>query len=422
MSTCHIGRPLGLHSAFTPCRISALLSLCLSFVLPAHALSYAEARQLAERQNPGLHAQQSALDGASAAQPAAGTLPDPRLSLGIENLPTSGMDRWSLTRDFMTMQRIALMQEVPNQAKRAARLEGAQARTERERAMLQVQRLQVRQALDLAWITARSIEDKRALLRELQAENQRLQDTLPARIAGGAPVADLLMARQEALALADRADELQRDAEKARAALRRLLGPQGDEVLEGDIPLTELPAEEFRTRLSHHAELAVYPAMLAMARAELNEANAESKGDWAWELAYSRRGAQWGDMLSFQLSFELPWQKDRRQRPMTTAKQRDLERIEAEREETERRHRQDLEEELAELQSLGRQIERLDGHALPLAQDRVALALSNYQAGRADLAAVLAVRSQVLEQRLRRIDLQAQRSGLLARLHSLIAD
>jgi outer membrane protein, heavy metal efflux system len=207
-----------------------------------------------------------------------------------------------------------------------------------------------------------------------------------------------------------------------RAALRRLLGPQGDEPLEGEMPLPELPADEFRSRLSHHAELAVYPAMLDMARAELKEAQAESKGDWAWELAYSRRGAQWGDMVSFQLSFDLPWQKDRRQRPMATARQRDLERIDAEREEAERRHRQELEEELAELQSLGRQIERLDGQALPLAQDRVALALSSYQAGRADVAAVLAARSQVLEQRLRRIDLQAQRSSLLARLHSLMAD
>ncbi|MBB2487467.1 TolC family protein [Mitsuaria sp. WAJ17] len=422
MSTFHTGRPLGLPAAFTPRRLSALLSLCLSFMLPAQALTYAEARQLAERQNPGLRAQQFALEGASAAQPAAGTLPDPRLSLGIENLPASGTDRWSLSRDFMTMKRIALMQEVPNQAKRTARLEGAQARTERERAMLQVQRLQVRQALDLAWITAQSLEDKRALLHELQVENQRLQDTLPARIAGGAPATDLLMARQEALSLADRQDELQRDADKVRATLRRLLGPQGDEALEGDIPLPDLPPEDFKARLTHHAALAVYPAMLAMARAEINEANAESRGDWAWEVAYSRRGAQWGDMVSFQLSFDLPWQKGKRQHPIATAKQRDLERIEAEREEAERRHRQELEEELAELQSLGRQVERLDGHALPLAQDRVALALSSYQAGRADLAAVLGARGQVLEQRLRRIDLQAQRSGLLARLHSLIAD
>lgn len=421
MSISNTGRPAG-RPALMPRRVTVLLGLCLGFAVPAQALTYAEARLLAERQNPALRAQQSALDGAAAAQPAAGTLPDPRLSLGIENLPISGMDRWSLTRDFMTMQRIALMQEVPNQAKRAARQEGAQARTERERAMVQVQRLQVRQALDLAWITVRSIEAKRAQLRELQAENQRLQDTLPARIAGGAPAADLLMARQEALALADRADELQRDSEKVRAALRRLLGPQGDEVLEGDISLTELPAEEFRTRLTHHAELAVYPAMLAMARAELKEANAESRGDWAWEVAYSRRGAQWGDMVSFQLSFELPWQKDKRQRPLASAKQHDLERIEAELEEAQRRHRQELEEELAELQSLARQIERLDSHALPLAQDRVALALSSYQAGRVDLATVLATRSQVLEQRLRRIDLQAQRSNLLARLHSLIAD
>ncbi len=41
------------------------------------------------------------------------------------------------------------------------------------------------------------------------------------------------MARQEALALADRGDELARDEARTRAALRRLVGPRADEPLRG---------------------------------------------------------------------------------------------------------------------------------------------------------------------------------------------
>ena len=152
---------------------------------PSHALSYAQALSLAEQQHPALRAQQLAVDATTAAQGAAQALPDPRLGVGVENLPISGMDRGSLTRDFMTMRRIALMQEVPNAAKRSARAEASAARADRERALLVVQRLQVRQALASAWVSVQSLSRRQAVLAALAAENQTLQQTLLARIAAG---------------------------------------------------------------------------------------------------------------------------------------------------------------------------------------------------------------------------------------------
>ena len=60
--------------------------------------------------------------------------------------------------------------------------------------------------------------------------------------------------------------------------------------------------------------------------------------------------------------------------------------------------------------------------ATPLAKGRADLALSNYRAAKGDLSAVLGARAQVLEARLRLIDLQTQRDGVTTRLNSLIAD
>nr|WP_239543903.1 TolC family protein [Pseudomonas aeruginosa] len=159
-----------------------------------------------------------------------------------------------------------------------------------------------------------------------------------------------------------------------------------------------------------------------MARAESHEAQSETRGDWAWEIAYSRRDRRWGDMVSFQVTFDLPWQKDRRQVPMIEAKQRELERLDAEREDVERRHLQELDDSAAELQALNSQIDRLQTTGLQLVQNRAALALSNYRSAKGDLSAVLSARAQVLETRMRLIDLGAQRDSLVARLNSLIAD
>ena len=159
-----------------------------------------------------------------------------------------------------------------------------------------------------------------------------------------------------------------------------------------------------------------------MARADLGEADAEQRGDWAWELVYSHRGAQYSDMVSVQFSIDLPWQRGQRQLPQVAAKQADLQRIEAERDETLRRHREETEAQLAELEALDAQRARLESSGQPLAAERVALALASYQASRGDLGAVLAARREAVETRLRLIDLDAQRSALRLRLNTLIAE
>ncbi len=402
---------------------AAALCSGLAWANPAGpALGYAEALELARQTAPALRAQQATLAGSTAIVPAASALPDPRLSVGIENLPITGPDRWSTTQDSDTMQRIALMQEMPNRAKRDAREQAAQARIERDRATLAATELAVRREAGLAWLAVHFAETRLAQVAGLQRENRLLQDTLPARIAAGSAMpAELTMARQEALAIADRTDELARDVRKARAELRRWVGERADAPLQGDAPPIAVDGERLRAALPHHAELAPFAPMRAMAQAEVAEADAEKRGDWSWELAYSRR-PRYDDMVSFQLSFDLPWQRDRRQQPQIDSKRREIERIEAEREELLRRHAAETDAMLAELQALDAQAGRLRSAGLPLAAERVTLATAAYQAGRGDLSAVLAARSQVLETQLRAIDLDAQRAALRLRLSTLIAE
>lgn len=386
------------------------------------ALTYAEAIELARQQAPALLAQQAVLAGSSSARPAASTLPDPRLSVGLENLPIAGPDRWSSTRDSGTMQRIALMQEVPNRAKRDAREQAALSRIDRDRAVLAATELAVRRDAGLAWLGVHFAATRLAQIAGLQRENRLLQDTLPARIAAGsAAPGDLTMARQEALLLADRADDLARDLRKARAELRRWIGARADAPLAGGVPQTPVDGDRLRAALPHHAELAPFAPMREMAQAELVEADAEKRGDWSWELAYSRR-PRYDDMVSFQLSFDLPWQRERRQQPLADAKRRELARIDAERDETLRRHAAETDAMLADLLALDAQVARLRDAGLPLADERVALATAAYQAGRGDLSAVLSARTQRLETLLRAIDLEAQRAALRVRLSTLIAE
>lgn len=400
----------------------ALVAALTATPARAAGLSYADAVALAQQNSPGLRGAEAAVAGAQAAQGSAASLPDPRWSAGLDNLPVAGPDRWSTTRDTGTMQRLALMQEVPNQAKREARARAAQAQVERERAALALATLVVRRDAALAWLAAYHAERRQALLADARRENQMLQDTLPQRIASGrAGAFELTMARQDALALADRGDELAREVRRARAELRRWVGVRADEPLAGVPELATVSAEAVRRDMPRHAELSAYAPMRAAAAAELAEADAERRGDWSWQVMYSRR-PRYDDMISFQLSFDLPWQRERRQQSTIDARRKAAERVEAEREDAVRRHAAEVEAQLAEAQALDSQLARASGPALALAADRVRLALAGYEAGRADLGAVLAARAQAVEVRLRIVELEAQRDALRVRLTTLSAE
>jgi outer membrane protein TolC len=168
-------------------------------------------------------------------------------------------------------------------------------------------------------------------------------------------------------------------------------------------------------------ELQPYEAMAAMARAEIGEAASEKRGDWAWEVAYARR-PRYDDMVSFQVSFDLPLRPGERQEPQIAGKRRELERVEAEREDMARRHAEEVEMQLAELQALDAQAQRLRTDGQRLATERVSLATAAYQAGRGDLGTVLAARTAALELRLRALSLDAERMDLRVRLNTLTAE
>lgn len=392
-------------------------------VAHAEPISFEQALLLAEQRSAALTARQAAADGAQQARMAAGQLPDPKLAVGIENFPISGPERLSWNRESMTMRRVGVMQDVPNAAKRAAQRDAAGAKADRERVMLETERLAVRREAALAWLGLHFAGRRLAVFATLEKENQLLQDTLAARVASGAATpADALMVRQEALDLADRRDELQAGVEQARAQLRRWVGEAPELSVAGDVPLLRPDLARLLGDLDRHAELLAFNPMLAMARADVDEASAMRKGDWGWEVAYGNRARTFGDMVSFQLTFELPVSRATRQEPVIASRQKEVERLRAEREDALRRIRAEVDAQVAELQRLERVQQRQQSAALPLAQERAQVTLASYQSGRADLGVVLAARKNAVEARLRALDLQAQVVAQQARLAYLIAE
>ena len=162
--------------------------------------------------------------------------------------------------------------------------------------------------------------------------------------------------------------------------------------------------------------------MTRQAQAEIAEAVAEKTPDWGWGVDYQRRGRDFGDMVSLSVNFDLPVFSGSRQDPIIDSERSRLAQLEAEREAVLRRYNQSLATDLAEYQRLVQSLARLEQALLPLAEEKVRLAMADYRAGSGELMAVISARQELVETRLRRVDLARDRSLTNARLHFAFGD
>lgn len=398
--------------------VAGLVASVLAWPSLAATLTLDEALRLAETNAPSLAAQDANIRAASYAAIPAGELPDPKLLAGLQNYPIGGPDRWSVNNDSMTMQMVGVKQEMPNSDKRKARIEVANAAVERAAAERQVERLNVRQSTAMAWISSYSVERKDALFQDFYKENQLLSETVKAQIAGGrAQPADAVTPRQEAVQLAEGQDDLNLQRIRARAALKRWIGAAGDDVPAGTLPNWPVEASGYSHKLQHHPKLAAFAPMAREAQAKVQEAVSEKRPDWSWELDYQHRNREFGDMVSVQFSWDLPLFSDSRQNPRIAARQADLSQIEAQRDALAREHAEQLESELADYTRLNRAVQRNRESLVPLAEQKVELSLASYRAGKGDLNAVIAARRELIEARLKQIDVEEERALTSARLY-----
>lgn len=149
----------------------------------------------------------------------------------------------------------------------------------------------------------------------------------------------------------------------------------------------------------------------------MHQAQAEKKSDWGWQLDYQRRGPAFSNMVSVQVSFQLPLFTGSRQDPMIAARRAQVRQLEDEQDAALREHTAQLEADMAEYQRLQRAVARSRDTLLPLAEARVRLALADYRAGKSALSEVLAARRQRVDARLQDLDLQGQLAATAARLH-----
>lgn len=397
-------------------------ALCAALPAVAQPLSLDEALAVGAAQSPRLAAQRYGLDAATQQVGRAGELPDPKLQLGIENLPVTGADRFRYDRDFMTMRQIGFVQAFPNRAKREARNLRAERMRDVEGASLAAQRRHLEREIAGAWLEVHYAEEARAALERLAKQFDVQIDAVASGIARGRQTAaDGLMLRLAHEQARDRTIEQDRMVARARIMLATWLGDDAKR------PLAEAPdmmrfahaREELVARLPEQSRLRVLDQREQLARAEVELARSDKKPDWMLEVGYGVRRPNFDNMLTVMVGIDLPWQAGRRQDRDIASRLAELEQARAMREDARRMLEAEVRGWLADYDTAQRRIDRFDRVLLPLAGDRRSAALAAYQGARGELGGVLEAERVVTETELGMVQARAERAKAWANLNYL---
>ena len=405
-------------------------SLCLCFALfsplawsePGPPLTLDAAVERAFARAPQLEAGGAAVDAAHSLRVSAGRLPDPAAIIGIDNLPTTGADAWSTTRDFMTMRKVGVMQEFPAPGKRGFERARADADVQVADAELAAARFDVARATAVAWFryaTARTAFDE---LKAIEPEAQLAAASARGALkAGRASTAEALAAEAAVVRLRSRLLQLQGEVDRNQAELARWIG---EDAISEPAPLPfmdELPASPEALRESAPLHVAILPldARIAAAQAEVNIARAEQRPGWSAELSFAKRGPDFSDMASLQIMVDLPLFAGTRQKPIIAARNAQVRQLQAEREAELQMHRGELQQMLVSWKQLGLQLAFVETEQLPLARDRSHAALAAYRAGQGDLPPALLAFEDEAELLIERANMQAERAKAWTYLHYL---
>ncbi|HEY2928321.1 TolC family protein [Piscinibacter sp.] len=403
------------------------LALVLSFAAVAahaeNALTLDQALRLAQDRSRQLSAQDEAASAAREMAVAAGQLPDPALKLGVNNLPFNGEDRFSLTRDFMTMRSVGVMQELTRTDKRKARSarferEAEVAEAGRELALANLQRDTAR-----AWLE-RYYQERMHEVLVAQRDEARLQiEAADAAYRGGrGSQADVFAARAAVAQIEDRIAQTERQIATARTQLVRWVGAAAGQPL-GTPPSLDtlrLDPATLDTQLVHHPQIAVMVKQEETARADADIARANKRADWSAELMVSQRGPAYSNMISFNVSIPWQWDPKNRQDRELAARLAIAEQMRAQREEASREHLAEARMLLQEWQSNRERLAHYDGSLIPLATERTRAAIAAYRGGAATLGAVLDARRNDIDTRMERLRIEMDSARLWAQLEYLI--
>lgn len=376
-------------------RVGCLLGILLcSHSVQAQGLSLEQAVEEAVKANPALAAQYQQAAAMEHMPSQLQALPDPRLSVNLQNVPLDSMD---LEQEAMTQLQLGFHQVLPSPG--SLSLKGRAASERAEASRLQADELRLRLIAKVKRLWWQLFYLDKALQANVQNRNLVEQFSELARTryeVGRAQQQDMLLAQLELGKLQDEALRLTGQREQQVAALNKLLDRASHQAIElrereqgawpqlsGMVELREQARKQRPLLLQTRKQLDAAQSQLAFSREDAGP-------DFRLGAVYGLRsgdnpdGSARSDFLSLQFSMSLPLYAGSKQNRAIDQRGAELEQFKLQLHEQHNRVATEIQQALAGYRQARKQVELFTREVLPQARQSVDALMAGYQVGKVD--------------------------------------
>ena len=388
----------------------------------ASALSLQQAEQLALEADPVVNSHRARSRSFDAEATANGTLPDPKLRLGMFNVP---LDSFSTSEDPSTQLRVGIQQEFPRgattdlkqqQSKWLAQAALAQAQDEELKLLLNVRDTYLNLYYEVQ--AGRIVSETRELFRKLVniTEDQYAQ--------GRVNQQDVIHADLELSRLDDRATKIRGDEDEFRAQLAQWVGDVAWQAVDDGLPmLPEVPnTDDLNALLTGHPSVRAETAKVEASATMTEVARQEYKPGVGAFVEYRKRfgdnpdGSDRSDMMAAMVTMDIPLFTENRQDKRVAAREQSASAARYARDDTLRGLKRDLEKDRAVYRRLSERELIYKNKLVNAASNNARASLNAYQAGVTEFTTLMRAGITELDVRLENLRIKVDRLRAQARL------
>jgi len=380
-------------------------------------LSLQQAMSLASGDQPMVAAFESEAQASEQSAIAARSLPDPQLSVGIQDFPVTGRTAFSPAEDEFTMYTIGIMREQVRRSKREAEAARIQAEALVSQRKAGAEERHIRRSIMLAWIDAVEARAKQQLLERLIADLRTGRKVMEAAVpTGGSTPALVLQADAEIGLEESQLADAKRAETRARAELARWIGQvAAARPLPDSIPNIEQPEPHGAHALAVHPELLVAQAEEQAALRQVDVAKQQRKPDYSWSVSVGLR-PNYGQMVSAGVSIPLQLNRHNRQDRLVSEAQARASAASLRAEDKRRELERDYAAAMADVEGADAELARINQAAIPQLEAAFNAAQARYQGGGGTLDQPFAIVRRYIEVNMQALDAKGRRARAIAEL------
>lgn len=374
-------------------------------------LTLQQAEAMAMQENPLLARATAVKTELAERAVAKDTLPDPRLSLGVVNLP---IDSYRFNQEAMTQGIIGISQQLPAWGSLSARHGQFTELAAAASSVTEDQGLNVLHNVRTSWLTLYHQFHARQLVRQgLKEFDQLIKITRFQYRAGRGKQQDVVRAQLEQSLLQDQEQSLAARWEAALAGLQRWVGTAVDgQALDMVFPdLPDLPqTAQLKSGLEQHPALKAGKSRIKASEKQVEFADAQYNPGWMIDLKYGYRAAGRDDFISAMISMDLPFFTGKRQDRQMRASKAALSATKNDLDDLRREYQRRLDDALANYRRTGERIALYRTQVLSEAQQNTEATMNAYQSGVTDFNDVVRARLTQLNSELNFLKLQVDQA------------